>query len=157
MKTKFGILDILIIAIVCVLLVIGVKVLSGQTPVTVAEEKPEIEFTLEIKTADKILVEQIKENDIIYNGKNKATFGKITNIKVVPATEITADINSGKYKMNTYDDKFDIYIDIIGNADSITDKHITIAEEKLKIGSLIHISSKDYVASGYIVEIERGE
>ena len=155
MKTKFGILDILIIAIVCILLVIGVKVLSGQSPVV--EEKHEIAFTLEIKTADKNLVELIKENDVIYNSKNKSTYGKIKNVKVVPATEITADINSGEYQMNTYDDKFDIYIDIVGNADSITDKHITIAEEKLKIGSLTHVSSKDYVASGYIVEIERGE
>lgn len=155
MKAKFGILDILIIIIVCCLFFVGIKVLSGQS--TTPQEKEEISYTIEIKTADEKLKDSINKNDIIYNSKNDILYGKITDIKVIPSTELTVNTSSAEYQLKTYDDKYDIYISIKGNADSITDKHITIAEEKLKIGSLTHISSNDYVASGYVVGIERGD
>ena len=157
MKSKFGILDIFIILMVICLLFVGIKVLSGQNPAPTVQENEEIAFTIEIKTADENLKNSIKKNDIIYNSKNDITYGTITDITVVQATEITANVNSAEYITTTYDDKYDIYLSIKGNPESITDKHITIAEEKLKIGSLTHIESNNYVASGYVVEIERGD
>ena len=152
---KIGILDVIIVMIVIIMGFIGFKVLSGQS--AAPTEKQEISYTLEIRGAEKSLVEAIQENDVLYNSTNNSAYGVITNVAVEPATEITTDINAGELKLFTYNDKYDIYIDITGQADSIDDKNITIAEEKLKVGSMAYITSAKYTGSGYIVKIDRTE
>ena len=152
---KFGILDVIIIILVIIMGFIGFKVISGKSATPI--KKQEISYTLEIRGAEKNLVDAIQKDDILYNSTNNSIYGTITNVSVQPATEITTNINTGKLKVFTYNDKYDIYIDIKGEADNVDDKNITIAEEKLKIGSLAHISSDKYTGSGYIVKIDRTE
>ena len=136
---KIGILDVIIVILVIVMGFIGFKVLSGQN--ASPTEKQEISYTLEIRGAEKSLVDAIQENDVLYNSTNNSVYGTITNVSVEPATEMTTDINAGELKLFTYNDKYDIYIDITGQADNIDDKNITIAEEKLKVGSLAYVTS----------------
>ena len=152
---KIGILDVIIVILVIVMGFIGFKVLSGQN--ASPTEKQEISYTLEIRGAEKSLVDAIQENDVLYNSTNNSVYGTITNVSVEPATEMTTDINAGELKLFTYNDKYDIYIDITGQADNIDDKNITIAEEKLKVGSLAYVTSSKYTGSCYIVKIDRTE
>lgn len=150
---KFGILDLIIIIIVIIMGFVGFKVISGKS--AVPTEKQEISYTLEIRGAEKSLVDSIQKDNVLYNSTNNSVYGTITNVSVQPAAEITTDINSGNLKLFTYEDKYDIYIDIKGYADNIDDKNITIAEEKLKIGSLAYVFSSKYTGTGYIVKIDR--
>jgi hypothetical protein len=154
MKNKFGILDVLIILVVIVLAVIGIKVLSGQNLVaTTPTEK--VTFTVEIKGAEEDLVSAIKEGDIIYNSSKNKVFGTISNVSSQSSTEITNNIYTGEFLTHTYDDKYDIHIEIIGTAEEIDEKNITVAEEKLKIGSLVYISSDKFASSGYVIELKK--
>ena len=153
MKTKFGLFDIVIIILVICMGLVGFKVLSGKSVSTVPKE--EIAFTIELRDAEKNLVNSIQEGDIIYNNSNNSVYGIVQGITIKPATELITDLNSGKYKIHTYEDLYDVYIDLKGTVDDKTEKHITVAEEKLKIGTLAYISSDKFVSSGYVVKIDR--
>lgn len=155
MKNKFGILDVLIILMLVVLTIVGTKMVLGNKTVTTTNQ--EISFTIEIKSVEEELLDKIKENDFIYNSSNDILYGEVTNIEIKPSTEIVANLTKGEYTTHTYSELKDVYLTIKGTADSISDKHITIAENEIKIGSLAHISGTDYVSSGYIVKMDRLE
>ena len=153
MKSKFGIFDIIIIVLVICMGLIGFKVISGKSVSNTP--KQEVAFTIELRGAEKELVDAIEKGDVIYNNSNNAVYGSIQGITIEPATELVTDLNLGEYKIHTYDELYDVYIDLKGIADSVSDKHITVAEEQLKIGSLAYISSNKFASSGYVVKIER--
>lgn len=155
MKKKFGIFDIVIILLVICAIFFAYKIVLGDKIVDKVREQ--VTFTVEIKGADEDLVLAMQPGDVVYNSVNDILLGTVVNVETKEATEITTNLNKGEFKIDNYENQKHVYLTIYGNADSVDNKHIKLAEKELKVGTDISVESDKYVSSGYIVEIDRLE
>lgn len=155
MKKKFGIFDIVIILLVICAIFFAYKIVLGDKIVDKVREQ--VTFTVEIKGAEEELVLAMQPGDIVYNSTNDILLGEVVNVETKEATEITTNLNKGEFKVDNYKNQKHAYLTIHGYADSVDNKHIKLAEKKLKVGTDISVESDKYVSSGYIVEIDRLE
>lgn len=153
---KFNLFDIVVVLLIIVCAFVAYKVvIKDDTPITVNAVQQDVDFVFEIKSAEQELVNSIAMGDVLYSTSNDELVGTITGLEFSATDEITVNSLTGEYSKDVYEGKQNILISVKGVADSIDDKHIIIAENKLKIGSMIYLYGNNYAISGYVVKINR--
>lgn len=153
---KFNLFDIVVVLLIIVCAFVAYKVvIKDDTPITVNAVQRDVDFVFEIKSAEQELVNSITMGDALYSTSNDELVGTITGLEFSATDEITVNSLTGEYSKDVYEGKQNILISVKGVADSIDDKHIIIAENKLKIGSMIYLYGNNYAISGYVVKINR--
>lgn len=153
---KFNLFDIVVVLLIIVCAFVAYKVvIKDDTPITVNAVQRDVDFVFEIKSAEQELVNSIAMGDALYSTSNDELVGTITGLEFSATDEITVNSLTGEYSKDVYEGKQNILISVKGVADSIDDKHIIIAENKLKIGSMIYLYGNNYAISGYVVKINR--
>lgn len=153
---KFNLFDIVVVLLIIVCAFVAYKVvIKDDTPITVNAVQRDVDFVFEIKSAEQELVNSIAIGDALYSTSNDELVGTITGLEFSATDEITVNSLTGEYSKDVYEGKQNILISVKGVADSIDDKHIIIAENKLKIGSMIYLYGNNYAISGYVVKINR--
>lgn len=153
---KFNLFDIVVVLLIIVCAFVAYKVvIKDDTPITVNAVQQDVDFVFEIKSAEQELVNSIAMGDALYSTSNDELVGTITGLEFSATDEITVNSLTGEYSKDVYEGKQNILISVKGVADSIDDKHIIIAENKLKIGSMIYLYGNNYAISGYVVKINR--
>ena len=153
---KFNLFDIVVVFLIIVCAFVAYKVvIKDDTSITVNAVQRDVDFVFEIKSAEQELVNSIAMGDALYSTSNDELVGTITGLEFSATDEITVNSLTGEYSKDVYEGKQNILISVKGVADSIDDKHIIIAENKLKIGSMIYLYGNNYAISGYVVKINR--
>lgn len=153
---KFNLFDVFVILLVLLCAFVAYKVvIKEDAPITVNAVQQDINFVFEIKSADEELVNSISVGDVLYSTSNDNLVGTITALDYMSSDEITVNSLSGEYSKGIYKGKQNVMVSVKAVADSVDDKHIILAEDKLKVGSMIYVYGNNYAISGYVVKMDR--
>ena len=152
-KFRFNITDIVIILVVILLAVFGWSIISDKGEST-ATSVSDVSFTVEINKCDKDFGESIKIGDDIYDSLKGGYYGKVENVEVKPETTIAAHTDTGTFTLETYPDRYSVYVTVKGTPTTMTDGNIMFANQKVKIGTMAYLKSADYVGFGYVTDVQ---
>lgn len=148
---KFNILDLFIILMVILLGVGGIYKMKKMNISDLASPKP-IELKIRVKGREQIGIDFIKKGDILREYDTGIVLGKIKEIEVKPAVDEVVTIE-GEVKLAEIPERFDLYIDIDGEA-LITDNSIISGKSELRIGNKLVLKEKWYALDSIILEID---
>ena len=100
------------------------------------------------------MIDAISEGDTIYDSLKGGYYGTVSGVEYKPATELVMDAQNGKFVNSSYEGLYDAYISISGEAQSVSDQHIMMGNQKIKVGLQSFLKSSKYVGTGYIVDVE---
>ena len=153
MKRKFNIFDVLIIVVLIAVAAVGYKMLSKTSEETV-ESVSDVTFTVEITNCENDLKNQIQPGDDIYDSKKGGYYGKVVDVYSKPSTSTVANTEDGNYELIEYQNRENVYITIKGTPTSMTDANIQFASQKVKVGTMAYLKSKNYVGYGYVIDLD---
>ncbi len=148
MKKKLTIVDIIIIAVILIVGVVGFSMLSKSAgsstkavtfKVLVTDQLPEV--------ANAVVA---SDNVLLDTSSNK--YGKVTDVEVRPCEETYFDAKNERFIKRTINDRNDIYITI--EADAIEHEWgYELGDHNIRIGEKQVVSAPTYGVEGYIVDI----
>ena len=152
-KFKFNITDIVIILVVILLAVFGWGIISdkGESSVTAVSD---VSFTVEITKCDKSFGDAIAIGDDIYDSLQGGYYGKVENVEIMPETTVAPNADSGTFSLETYPDRYSVYVTIKGTPTTMTDGNIMFANQKVKVGTMAYLKSAGYVGFGYVTDVQ---
>ena len=152
-KMKFNITDILIVLVVICLAVFGWGIISdkGETSATAVSE---VSFTVEINKCDKFVAEAIKPGDDIYDSLKGGYYGKVESVEMEPETSVAAHTDTGTFSLETYPDRYSVYVTIKGTPTTMNDGNIMFANQRVKVGTMAYLKSAGYVGFGYVTDVQ---
>lgn len=149
---KINILDIIILTIIIALTFGGIyKIMYVNTNTSM--ESKSIKVKLLVKEREKISLDKIKVEDVLKEYDTGFVFGKISDVKVEPATKEIETIN-GEIKRAEIPEKYDLYITTEANA-MITENAIVSGNKELRVGNTIVFRTKLYALKSIILEIHQ--
>ena len=150
-KFKFGVIDVIIIVFLIAALVAGYMFLNKGSKNELNNVK--VNFTVELKTQAEEFKDIIKVGDFIKDSVKGGDLGKVIDVEYKKATNIMENRTEGMFVNAEYEDLYDVYVTIEGTPTSV-DGDIMISEQEVKIGKTVYMKHKNYVASGFIVEMD---
>lgn len=151
-KAKFNLFDVFIILAVVVVCYLGFKFLSDKSATT--GNVPEVSYVVEIKRQDETYQNQVKKGDDIKDAIKGGYYGKVTDFRYEPCTEIIEAKDTGKFVKSEIPGKYNYYITITGTPTTYTDSKIMFASQEIRVGEEIFIRNKNYSGEGYVVDID---
>ncbi len=156
MNKKINIFDILIIIALIAAVFVGYKMLA-KTGENAAVAVSEVTFTVEIANCEIDLASKIQPGDDIYDSVKGGYYGKVENVETKQATSVVSNTQSGKYELVEYPNRQNVYITIKGTPTSMTDGNIQFASQKVKVGTVAYLKSKNYVGYGHVIDMDISE
>ena len=150
-KRKFNYVDVIIILLVVAAGFAGFKFLNKTS--LVASDVPQVSFTVEVKNNPPEYKTLVREGDDIKDAIKGGAFGKVTGVKAAPNKEYMEDKIDGAFVETSHEGREDVYITITGTPTTFG-KNIMFASQEVKVGKQVFIKSKEYVGSGFIVDME---
>ena len=152
-KMKFNITDIIIVLVVILLALFGWNIISDKGEST-ATSVSDVSFTVEINNCDKFVGEAIKSGDDIYDSLKGGYYGKVENVEIKPETTVAAHTDTGTFSVETYPDRYSVYVTVKGTPTTMTDGNIMFANQKVKVGTMAYLKSAGYVGFGYVTDVQ---
>lgn len=155
MKKRFNFIDTLIIIFLVVASILAIVYFSTQMGYTKKVSKNQlVQYTVELKSVQKDVGELLKKGDEVKNSISGEVIGKIVNIDIRDNVETREDTISGKFVETSFSDRDDVYV-TVESVPVIDEKNcITVDSLPIKIGKTMHIRTKDYASSGFIVDLK---
>lgn len=150
-KLKFNFVDAIIIILVLAVFVLGVSFVKKGVSSTV--KLPEVSFTMEVKEAPEGYKDNFAVGDKIRDAVKGDKFGVVTEIKAVPASNVSENSENGTYVVSEYEGREDVYITIKGTPAAI-EPDVMMAQQKVKIGKMVYIKNNKAVGRGFVVAME---
>ncbi len=152
-RIKFNITDILIILVVICLAAAGWSIISDKGEST-ATSVSNVSFTVEINKCDKAFGEAIKIGDDIYDSLKGGYYGKVERVEIKPETTVAQHTDTGTFSLETYPDRYSVYVTVKGTPTTMTEGNIMFASQKVKVGNMTYLKSAGYVGFGYVTDIQ---
>jgi len=147
-KTKFNIVDFLIILILLLIVAIGIWYFSnigdGHAIYTY--------FIVEITNMDPDFSELVAHGDPIRDAVRNYFLGYVVNVEAVPAVLVTFDAINEQFITQNIPERYDIYITIRGNG-SQTASSITTEGHQVRVGQEVFIRGRGYAGSGFLTNL----
>lgn len=150
-KIKFTWIDALIVLIVIAVAAIGAVKFAPS--LFVKTERSKAEFTILISEKDESFAEAMSVGDRVTLSLTEKDGGVIKDIKTEPAQLMVFDSISGVYKIQSLEDKSDIYVTVEADAEA-TELAIKTGDTKIRVGEQVPVRGKGYAANGYIIEVD---
>lgn len=156
-KKLFGILnivDIILIAAVLVVGIIGAKLFLGGSTEQAADTKP---YTY-VVMGQEVLEETAGLVEIggnAYNSSTSVYLGQVTDVASEPHCEVIYDRASGTYKKAPIPAYCDLSLTITGNGTE-TERDIIVEGTTVKVGMELNVKGKGYAFKGYVVDVREG-
>ena len=150
----FNIVDLLIIVIVIAVLLVGVKIIRGnsQNSALVSEQNKEIKYVVNSQNQNIEAVKYVKVGDKVYNSVDSRYVGVVAAVDYTEQITPKFNPNTGVYEEYKIPNKYSINITIKGNGIE-SDENVIVEGSNIKIGSQLNVKGKGYVFVGYIVDI----
>ncbi len=146
MKKKLTIVDILIIAGVLIVGIVGFSMLPRGTVNNSVTVTYKVLVTDQLPEVAKSVV--ISDNVLLDASDNK--YGKVVGVEVKPCEETYFDAKNEKFVKRTINDRNDIYITVEANAQE-QDWGYVLGDHNIRIGEKQIVSAPSYGVEGYIV------
>ncbi len=156
MSKKINIFDIVIIVALLVAALAGYKMIA-KTGNDALEAVSEVSFTVEIANCENDLANKINVGDDIYDSVKGGYYGKVQDVQIKPSKLATPNPVSGKYDLVEYPNRQNVHITIKGTPTSVSEGNIQFASQKVKVGTVAYLRSKNYVGFGHIIDIDISE
>lgn len=153
-KTKFNIIDILIIVVLLVALAVGVRILNMKP--TVQNTDPRVATAIvELREVEKSLLDSIQVGDDIFLTVDNVDAAKVVAVsEPQQTTTIGLDQEKGEFKYSSSNNsKYTGYITIEADVKE-DDANIYAGGTSLKVGKAVFIKGKGYSAKGYVLELD---
>ena len=141
----FGIMNIIDL---CVLsfgaLVIAVVVMFFSANSTMDTEAKQTKITIEVTAIEKDLCDVMRPNKNIFDRIQNKALGKLVDVKIEPSEEYNISIETGEHVKSSVPDRY--------NAKLLIEAE---SAEDLYVGKRMSVETKDFMASGYIIDIEK--
>ena len=150
-KSKFTVIDALIILVVLAAVIVGGKILLPRF-ITPSDTRT---VSCQVLLSDKeyALAESMQIGDRVTMSLTEKDGGVITGIDVTPAKKTVFDSISGEYITQDVPDKCDIYVTLDVEA-KVSDIAVKSGSVVLQVGSETPIRGKGYASSGYMIVID---
>ncbi len=152
-KTKWTIIDTLIILAVVVVCFVGYKMFGSKITTPVQSDKAEI--VVMVSNKSKGFSESIRIGENANLSLTEKNGGIVTKVNKKPASTITFNSMSGIYQTVLNEEKEDVYIYVDAQCD-ISDKHIKIGDTIVRVGESVAIRGKGYASEGFVIQINEG-
>lgn len=150
-KSKFTIIDALIILII--LAVVAVGVLKLAPGIMSGGKKEKVKFTVMVNKADEGISKVVGIGDEVSISFSEKAYAVVTGVSEKEHIESEFNQNTGKYVSQPVEGKCDVIINLECNA-SISDTEIANGEVPVRVGSEMPVRGKGYTFKGYVVEVE---
>ena len=150
-KSKFTVIDAVIIVVVLAAIAIGAKILLPRFLTTTDTRTVSCKVLLSDK--EYALAEAMQVGDRVTMSYKEKDGGVITGIEVTPTRKTVFDSISGEYISQDIEDKCDIYVTLDVEA-QVSDTAIKSGGVVLQVGSETPIRGKGYASSGYMIVID---
>ena len=141
----FGIINIIDLCILLFgALVIAVVVIFFSANTTMDAAVKQTKITIEVTAIEKDLCDAIRPNKNIFDRIQNKALGKLVDVKVEPSEEYNISIETGEHVKTNVPDRYDVILEI--EAESAED---------LYVGKRMSVETKDFMAAGYIIDIEK--
>lgn len=148
-KTRFTIIDLLIILVVLAALAIGVvKIFPNMFS---GGEKDTVEFTVMVTGKESGFSQMIHEGDKVSLSYEEKDSGVVTGVRAETAKTMTYNSIDGKYSISEVEGQEDIYITVQAKA-TVSDLVIKTGETAVKVGKQMPVRGKGYVTNGFVVD-----
>ena len=150
-KSKFTVIDAVIIIAVLAVVIIGGKILLPRfmTP----SDTRTVSCTVLLSDKEHALAESMQVGDRVTMSLTEKDGGVITGIDVTPAKKTIFDSISGTYVTQNVDDKCDIYVTLDVEA-QVSDIAVKSGSVVLQVGSETPIRGKGYASTGYMIALD---
>lgn len=153
-KIKFNSIDALVVVVLIVAVLIGVKILNMK-PIIQDTEKRVVTAVVEIKEAEKALIDKIQVGDKIFltvDNVDQATV--VAKAEAIPNEVVGLDQESNTYKYTSSPNSKHATLVTIEADVKEDDANIYVGGTSLKVGKPVYIKGKGYSSKGYVVELE---
>ncbi len=153
MKKRFKIsaVDVLIVLFVAAAIVIAANYFTYSTEK--AADIPQVSYTVELTGVPNEYRDLVKVGDQIKDSVKGGYLGEITDVTFQDNRTTREDTIHGRFVESSFYNKCDVYMTITGVPTTFGES-IKFATQEIKIGKLIYVRNKDYVGSGYIVDVK---
>lgn len=152
----FNLIDVLLIALVLVIIASLVYVFlpSSWLRSVLADEKVDIQYTVEIQGVDESFLENIKENDVVIDSVSKGNIGTVTAIDYSTQNkrlEYNETTQSGV--LAVVPEKYDMLITITVKAEYTEGEGYTVGGTRIAVGELMNLRFPNFTSQGYCISV----
>lgn len=154
-KTKFNVIDVLILILVVFVVLAGLYVYYDRTH---GDEKIQntqnVSFTIEVNGLSYDAANSFKVGDTVTLGETTSGSGKITNVDIVDYERVSVDSEDGKYILANVPNEYTARVTILFEAEKTSDSYMS-GSEIIAVGREMPFNGKGVAASDcYIVDLE---
>ncbi len=143
----FGIVNIIDLCIVLfVAVVAAVVVMFFSANQTIDQQSTQKRITIEVTAIEKDICDAMLKDKKIFDKVQNKALGTLVDVKIEPSVEYNLSKDTGDYIQSEVPNRFDAQLVIDVSPD-----------EELYVGKRMSVSTKDFTAAGYIIELERIE
>lgn len=150
-KKGINIIDLLTVVILVGAIIFGAMYLFGGNETKQAKDT--VRFSLESLGVEEEVISDIKEGQIVTDGKTKSVLGKVVSIHKVPARVMVEDHDNETIELKEYPNKIDLTLEIEANAE-IGHPDIMLDTFALKVGKHTDCIVGDTKVSAYVIDID---
>lgn len=153
---KFNLIDVLLIVMVLIIVasLIYVFLPTSWIRSILADDKVDIQYTIEIQGVDEAFLENISENDIVLDSVSKGTIGTVTAIDYsTPYTQLEYNETTQSGVLSVVPEKYNMLITISVNADYTEGEGYAVNGTRIAVGELMNLRFPNFTAEGYCISV----
>lgn len=149
-----NLIDLLVLIILIVALVfIAPNFLGGVVSTSgIGADAKDVYFTIELAQTTEEFADKIQIGDLIKDNLRGYYYGTVSDITVMPSVVTSHDMENAKYVRVEMPERYDIHLTVKCNGTE-SDKTITAEGQEIKLGKMMVLKSKGYVAAGYVISL----
>ncbi|MBZ4645599.1 MAG: hypothetical protein PWR27_484 [Petroclostridium sp.] len=111
-----------------------------------------VQYDVEIKAQTKEFADVIKVGDEIRESIKGNYLGKVVKKQVLPATDVTKNLEKGKFEKVEIPNAYDVILTLEANG-AVTPDSILAEGVEIKVGQRLYVKGKGYAGASFIIGI----
>ncbi len=157
MMKKFTFIDVVIVLVVVAVILGGYYYLSSEQIIHTGDDNATYTYQLRISRIEKNVVDEITENDVIFDSAKLIEIGKIIDVDEKPHADIYADTINGGYFKQTDENFYDVIITVESANASLKDGTVYVNNYELFIGKSCFVRGDNFANTAVVVAMDEWE
>lgn len=148
---KISIIDVLIVAILCLGAIFLINMFKEEAVVETAKE--EVVFTFEAKDVTQSFYDAIEVGTKVYNSSRNYYVGQVVEVIKQPFYVWTEDLEKGLFYVKEDPNRMTVHM-VIKSQGTSSEHNIYAGQELIKIGHIFPIKGKGFASNGVVIDIK---
>lgn len=153
MKTKWNVMDTLLVLAIAAVFAVGVWFLAGRGGGQAAVQDKTVEVMIELTKKDEAFTKLPKVGDTVTLGVKEKMPATVTKVEILPAVTQGKDMLNGKFTEEPIPELYHVQITVEGTGTESAST-VEINGNPLRVGAESAIKSKNWVGYGFILAVE---